>query len=165
MPKFTIWISIAVLIAGLFLLFDKLFTPQPIQIILQSGQEITTSTSEYFSLAEVLLLIVTAFLIGATSIYLFYNSGQQKKNNAIKDKPEPDEDAYTGIMPLLKADEKRAIEALLGAKGEMHQNKLAAKLNVSKVKATRILHKLELKNLITKERHGFTNMVKLKKVV
>ena len=80
MPKFTIIVSIVLLIAALVLLFDKLFTPQPIQITLQSGQEVTTSTPEYFSLTEVLLMIVSTFLIGTAATYLFYNSDKEKTN-------------------------------------------------------------------------------------
>ena len=63
---------------------------------------------------------------------------------------------------MLKTDEKHAVAALREAGGEMQQNKLVVKLGVSKVKATRILYGLEQKKLITKERHGLTNMVKLK---
>ena len=160
MPNFKIIISIVILTASLFLLFNKLFTPQPIQITLQSGQEITTATSEYFTLAEVLLLIISAFLIGAASVFLFYNSDRPKKTAAEYGQGSV---VYDLILPLLKTDEKHVISALREAGGEMQQNKLVVHLNVSKVKATRILYRLQQKGLITKERHGLTNMVKLKR--
>ena len=64
---------------------------------------------------------------------------------------------------MLKTHEKLAVKALLDAGGELQQNKLGAKLGISKVKSTRILKELERKELIIKERHGFTNMVKLSK--
>ena len=162
MPKFTFFLSIVILISALVLLFDKLFTPQPIQITLQSGQEITTSTADYFSLTEVLLLIISAFLIGTTATYLFYNSDRAKTTKQ-ELTLESSAKAYDTILPLLKTDERRVITSLLETDGEMHQNKLAAKLSISKVKATRILHRLEQKDLIIKKRQGFTNMVKLRK--
>ena len=163
MAKFTIFISVAILIASLFLLFDRLFTPQPIQITLQSGQEIITSTSEYFSLSEVLLLIISAFLIGTAATYLYHNSDIKQKIEPRLEKLEPNANLYKHILPLLKTDEKRMISALLESGGELQQNRLAAKLIVSKVKATRIISSLQQKNLITKERHGLTNMIKLSK--
>jgi len=163
MPKFKIFISLVILIASLVLVFDKLFTPQPIQITLESGQEITTSTAEYFSLAVVLLLITSAFLIGATAAFLFYNSDRAGMGEQKPHKPESNENFYNTILPLLKPDEKQAIKALLENGGEMKQNNLAVKLGVSKVKATRILYSLEQKSLIAKERHGLTNLVKLRK--
>ena len=163
MPKFTILISIVILIVALVLLFVKLFTPQPIQITLQSGQESTTSTSEYFSFVEVLLLIASAFLIGTTATYLFYNSDRTKTIKLPSQKPEFNANVYEAILPLLKTGEKQVIAALRENNGEIKQNKLAAKLGVSKVKATRILYGLEQKRLITKERHGLTNNIKLEK--
>lgn len=163
MAKYKFFLSIVILIVALVLLFDKLFTPQPIQITLQSGQEITTSTSDYFSINEVLLLIISAFLIGTTATYLFYNSDgsriKSKRPNNLETNVEP----YDIIFPLLKPDERRAITVLLDTGGAMQQNKLATVLNVSKVKATRILHGLEQKSLIIKERYGLTNMVRLKR--
>jgi hypothetical protein len=74
MVRFRVIFSVIILIVALFLLFDKLFTPQPIQITLESGQEITTSTADYFTLMEVMLLIICSFLIGTASTYLFYNA-------------------------------------------------------------------------------------------
>ena len=163
MPNFKVIISIVILIAALFLLFDKLFTPQPIQITLESGQEITTSTSEYFSIEGILLSIICAFLIGATATYLFYNSDQIKKINTSSHATESNTNIYNTIIPLLKADEKRVITILRESNGEIQQNQLVTKLGLSKVKITRILYGLEQKKLITKERYGFTNMVRLKR--
>ena len=165
MVKFSVIIAIVVLIASLFLLFDKLFTPQPIQIILESGQEVTTSTPDYFSLVEVLLMIISAFLIGTASIYLFYNSNGLKNPDIYNHLPKQEQsrDKYNIIMPLLKQEEKYLIKALQESNGEMQQNKLVVKLGVSKVKATRILYSLEQKDLILKQRHGLTNLIKLKK--
>jgi uncharacterized membrane protein len=159
MAKFGIFISIVMLIAALVILFSKLFTPQPIQITLESGQEVTTSSAEYFSLSETLLLIVSAFAVGTAATYLYYNSDRGR----IQQKPIPSGRVYESIMPLLKEQEKQAIHAIREAGGEMQQNKLVVKLGVSKVKATRILFGLAQKGLIIKERHGLTNMVKLEK--
>jgi len=163
MVKFSIFISIVVLITSLVLLFNGLFTPQPLQITLESGQEITTSAAEYFALAEVLLMIICAFLIGTAATYLFYNSDQAKITSLPQQPVEKNVKEYDTLLPLLKTHEKQAIIALRDAGGEMQQNKLALKLGVSKVKATRILSGLEQKRLIIKERHGLTNMVKLRR--
>jgi len=162
MARFTIFISIVVLTASLFLLFNRLFTPQPIQITLQSGQEITTSTPEYFSLSEVLLLIISAFLIGTAATYLYYNSDREKSNKKPESPPFTAKN-YDIILPLLKLDEKQVIKSLLENNWEMQQNKLSSKLDLSKVKTTRVLSRLQQKNLIGRERQGYTNIVRLKK--
>ena len=110
-----------------------------------------------------LLLITSAFLIGTAAIFLFYSSDRTKAIKPHPQKPEFNASVYETIHPLLKTDENQVIAALLETNGEMQQNKLAAKLGVSKVKATRILFGLEQKRLITKERHGLTNMITLEK--
>jgi hypothetical protein len=157
MPRFNIIISIVVLIAAIVLLFDKLFTPQPIQINLESGQEVTTTSPEYFSINEVLLLVVSAFLIGAAAIYLFYNSERKQP----VDTPKQAIHNYDIILPLLKGDEKKVIVALRESHGEILQNRLVTHLGLSKVKVTRLVSSLEQKRLITKERYGLTNRIKL----
>ncbi|MFA6462114.1 MAG: hypothetical protein WCV90_07665 [Candidatus Woesearchaeota archaeon] len=174
MKKLGLILAVIVLIASLVLLFDKLFTPQPIQIVLQSGKEITTQGADYFTINEVLLLIVCAFFIGTAATYLFYNSDK----GTIKEVLSPTEtvqvsppllidasskeDHYEKILPLLKEDEKRAVILLREAGGEMLQNQLVLKLNESKVKVTRVIASLEEKNLIVKDRNGLTNCIKLK---
>ena len=166
LPRFNIIASSVILIAALVLVFDKLFTPQPIQIMLQSGQEITTSTAEYFSLAEALLLVISAFIIGAAATYLFYNSerslpAKQQKSDSESEK-RYDASKYDVVLPLLRKEEKQVIIALKESNGEILQNKLVAKLGLSKVKITRLLYSLGHKGLVAKERRGITNMVKLK---
>jgi uncharacterized membrane protein len=160
MKKFNLIIAAVVLIVALFLLFDKLFTPQTFQITLETGQEVTSQTPEYFPLQLVLLCIICAFFIGAASIHIYYNAELQQIAKVFK--KENLEEKYTQILSLLKPDERKVVVELLGAKGEMLQSGLVSKLGISKVKATRILHRLLQKGLIVKERHGFTNKIILK---
>jgi len=158
-------ISVALLIASLVILFVKLFSPQPIQIVLETGQEVTTQTPNYYTLSEVLLLIISSFLIGSITLYLFYNSDKitnglikRKDNEAGRDSQEK----YKLVVPLLKKDEKVVFTALRNSNGVMLQNQLVLKTGLSKVAMTRALVKLERKNLIVKERYGLTNKVKIK---
>ena len=165
MKKISVMVCIIILIVSLVLLFDKLFTPQPIQIVLESGQEVTTQTSNYFSLTETILLIVCSFLIGTTATYLFYNAEQKPvlkvAQKTISLVPEAGHSKYETVLPLLKDEEKKVMIALKESNGEMLQNKLVVKLNLSKVKITRLISSLEQKNLIVKERNGLTNNIKL----
>jgi len=165
MPKFSILISVVILTAALLLIFDKLFTTQPIRITLQSGQEVTTSTAEYFTLAETLLLITSAFLVGAAATYIYFNSDRPNGVNSSQPAADSSQNLYGAIFHMLKADEKQIISALRESGGELNQNKLAVKFGISKVKATRILYRLEQKRLITKERLGLTNRIKLDKIL
>ncbi len=177
--KKKILFSIIILISSIIVLFNKLFTPLPIQIVLETGQEISTQNSQYFSLIETILLIICSFLIGGSATYLYYNSEKlvvspeefvvkvsqhssvDGKNSDQKDLGERREEKYSTILPLLGGDERRLVSLLMESKGEMLQNQLVLRLNLSKVKVTRILASLEQKALILKERNGLTNNIKL----
>lgn len=146
-------IAVIVLAVSLFLLFDKLFTPQPIQITLETGQEVATQSPNYFSLPIVLLLVVCAFLVGGAAIYLYYTAELQPRARSSLEK------TYVPVMDLLKPDERRVVELLLQAKGGVLQSALSENLSVSKVKTTRLLARLGQKGVVRKERSGFTNRV------
>jgi uncharacterized membrane protein len=62
----------------------------------------------------------------------------------------------------LSKEEKQVMEDLVKAKGMIFQSELVEKLGVSKVKVTRILDRLEGRNLIERRRRGMTNAVILK---
>ena len=160
MKRFKIIIAIVLLVASIILLFSYLFNVQPLHITLETGQEIVTQNPDYFTLTTVILLIVCAFVIGATSAYLFYNADNI---NILAVKTEEKSDDYKRLLPLLKHDERKVVSALMENNGEMFQNALVLKLALSKVKMTRLLVSLQDKQIIIKERHGLTNKIQLKK--
>jgi len=161
MKQFKVIISIVILVVSLFLIINQLFTPQPIQIILETGQEVVTQTSEYFSIFQVLVLVIASFLTGSTAIYLYFKSETDEFLKSLSQKKNI-ENKYEMVIPLLKGDEKKVFQEIIDAKGEMLQNALVLKTDMTKVRMTRTLASLESKNLILKERHGLTNKIKLK---
>ena len=164
MKQFKMILAMVVLISSIVIFAINLLDSQAIQIILETGQEVTTSAN-YFTLTKVMILITASFLIGAAITYIFYNSDEEarifKINKKTKDKDATD--SYDLIMPLLKPDEKKAVLALKENNGEILQNKLVLRLGLSKVRTTRILSSLERKNIILKERFGLTNRIKFAK--
>ncbi len=166
--------AIIILISSIIVLFNVLFTPLPIQIVLESGQEVTTQNSDYFSLAETILLIVCSFFVGGSIVYLYYTSEKIEvspddpvsKSSAIipfaeKNQEQIISEKYSPLLNLLNADERQLISLLIESRGQMLQNQLVLRLNLSKVKVARLLASLHQKNLITKERHGLTNNIRL----
>lgn len=63
----------------------------------------------------------------------------------------------------LDKDEKEVINLLEKEKGAMFQASLKEKLDIGKVKMTRLLDKLEAKQLIERKRRGMNNIVVLKR--
>lgn len=60
-------------------------------------------------------------------------------------------------------DEKKVIELLEKETGAMFQSTLKEKLDIGKVKLTRLLDKLEAKQIIERKRRGMNNIVVLKR--
>src|SRR3989339_533570 len=66
------------------------------------------------------------------------------------------------IIMFTKPDEKKVIKLLQEENGGMFQADLMEKLEIGKVKATRLLDKLEAKQLIERKRRGMNNLVVLR---
>lgn len=155
MKQFKMIISAIILLASIIIFSINLLNTSPIQIILETGQEVTAS-AEYFSIEKTLMLSITAFLIGVSITYLFYNSDK----DAFKIlKKEEGNGNYDLIMPMLKDDEKKIVLLLKDNKGELLQNKIVQKLGISKVKTARIIFRLEKKCIVSKQRFGLTNKI------
>lgn len=63
---------------------------------------------------------------------------------------------------VLDEDEKNIISVVTDAEGSAYQSDIIAKSQMSKVKVSRILDKLEGKGVIERKRRGMTNIVILK---
>jgi len=178
--QFTVVLAAVLLVAAIIVLVLMLFRQQPIQIVLETGQEVTTKSPDYFTIGSVMILIVSSFLIGAAGSHLFYNADamggagsrkQYKEETAMSRPLHPQEgkggdagekaSVYSVILPLLREDEKKAVRIIHAQGGEMLQNELVLKLGLSKVKTTRILASLERKQIVRKQRHGLTNHIVL----
>jgi len=70
------------------------------------------------------------------------------------------EDDRTGLLKILKGNEKKVIEALLEY-GEMNQADLSARTGIPKSTLSRILQDLEDRSLIFRYDYGMSKMVKL----
>ena len=163
MKQFKVWIAIALLISAIVVLVLMLFSPRPIQIVLETGQEVTAKTPNYFTLETVMVLVICSFIIGAAITFLFFKSDNGKEAKAIQTThKDPKQLNYDVILPLLREDEKKAVRILREHNGEILQNALVLKLGVSKVKATRIVASLERKQIVEKHRHGLTNSIRMR---
>ncbi len=155
---FRILLALVLLLSAIFILVAILFVPQPMQIVLETGQEVVTSNSSYFSITNAIFLIVASSVIGASITYLFYNADRDMMARVLPRRVASAR--YNALLPLLKTDEQRVVKMLRDRKGAMLQNELVLSLGLSKVKVTRVLASLERKGIIARERHGLTNRVR-----
>ncbi len=91
-------------------------------------------------------------LVFAGGMYLFLKRTPQEKSAAGAKK------AAKG----LGAEEAKVFELVSQNNGMLFQNELVDKMQISKVKVTRLLDKLEAKGLVERRRRGMTNIIILK---
>jgi hypothetical protein len=110
---------------------------------------------------------IMAFVV-IIGLYLIFFGEEEKIITKIKKIAQQIEPAkitkgnYKKIMGTLDRDEKQVFEKIIESEGSIFQSDLADKTKLNKVKVTRILDKLEGKNLIERKRRGMTNVVILK---
>ncbi|MBI4448495.1 hypothetical protein HY641_00520 [Candidatus Woesearchaeota archaeon] len=66
------------------------------------------------------------------------------------------------VSSKLGGEERKIVDLLLASQGMAFQHEIVRKLEMSKVKVTRLLDKLEHGSLIERRRRGMTNLVVLK---
>jgi len=78
----------------------------------------------------------------------------------------PSEESEAGrnylVLRLLTGDERIMFKAIMDSGGEALQKELITRTKMSNAKVSRVLDRLLLKDVITKERYGATNKVKIK---
>ena len=66
------------------------------------------------------------------------------------------------VLRLLTGDERTMFKAIMDSKGEALQKDLMRRTNMSNAKVSRVLEKLEQKGVVSKERYGSTNRIRIK---
>ena len=110
----------------------------------------TISQQTYLSLGIVGLLIVVGFVL------VFSKPHEKIVLKKIRERKRKMD------LSNIDKDEKRVVDLLIGEDNAMFQADLMEKLGIGKVKMTRILDKLEAKQIIERKRRGMTNIVVLR---
>ena len=100
------------------------------------------------------LVIISGFAL--FGLYLIFNDIDSKKESIIES------EKIKEAAKSLEGEEKLVYEKIKESDGYIFQNDLIAKTNFSKVKITRVLDKLETKNIVERRRRGMSNVVVLR---
>ncbi len=113
-----------------------------------------------------------AFLILASGVYLVMAQASKRSDDAKDDSGSKNrkEDNLNkkenriseADISKLDSDEKRIYDLLKSKDGSMYQSDIMKETQMSKVKVTRVLDKLEGRHIIERKRRGMTNIVILK---
>ncbi|MBU7017717.1 MAG: MarR family transcriptional regulator [Theionarchaea archaeon] len=104
---------------------------------------------------------IMAFVI-IIGFYLVFFGKETVATSVTHEEWEKIEKNYERTMKNLGDEEKLILEKIIEAQGAIFQSDLVNKLDFSKVKVTRILDRLEGRNLVERRRRGMSNVVILK---
>ena len=100
-------------------------------------------------------VIIFIVLIG---LYLII-FGKDSENIQIKKIKKED---YKKVLKTLDEEQKKVFEEIIEEEGVIFQSELVEKTNLSKVKISRILDKLEGKGILERRRRGMSNVIIIK---
>ena len=108
---------------------------------------------------------IMGFVILVGLYLIFFGREQKIITKTVKEQVKPKKitkENFEKIMKTLNEDEKLVLEKIIDSEGTIFQSDLVDKSGFTKVKVTRILDKLEGRDIIERKRRGMTNVVILK---
>jgi uncharacterized membrane protein len=159
-----ILVSAIVLIISVLLLIDRLLAQGPVQLILENGKAVPVEGASYFSLNEVLLFILAAWLGGMSFLYIILSSKENvtpRSEQIVTAIPENKSPAMVAA-DILEGNEKILFQKIVDNDGLL-QRELILNTEFSEPKVSRLLDKLERRGLIIRKRDGMGNRVMLRK--
>ena len=139
-----ILISAIVLIVSVLLIIDRLLAQGPVQLILENGKAVPVEGASYFSLNEVLLLIIAAWLGGMSFLYIIISSKEKEtpQSEQIETVIPENKSAAMVAADILDGDEKTIFQKIVDNDGLL-QRELILNTDFYEPKVSRLLDKLE----------------------
>jgi len=122
------------------------------------GKTCTANQAIEFQTTSGIIFFSLLVLVG---LYLIF-FGQEKVEIIKKIREKVKRKDYNNILKTLTAEERKILMAVISEQGAIFQSDLAEKTGFDKVKVSRILDKLEGRQIIERRRRGMTNIVILK---
>ena len=178
-------VAAVIAVAGIILFTYALLTPQHNdQINDRMGMPGTHSS---YGSGQVALMLIAAIITAAGLIFVLvreeyepistYSQGEPRKDPQVPGTPPAIEAAGADAVPaaigeregrhdylvlrLLTGDERVMFKAIMDSGGEVLQKDLILRTRMSNAKVSRLLDRLQQKDVISKERYGATNMIKI----
>ena len=101
------------------------------------------------------VFIIAGFALGAVGYYFF---SERKEPARIVIKPDT-----PALLAMLGRDEKLVVDKIILEKGKVMQSEISRIEGLGKVKAHRVLQRLERRGVVIKEESGKTNIIRLNK--
>jgi len=149
-----------VFIVSVFLIMLKLMNPTEVHIYLEGEETVLSQIMKSYTLYDVALLIVSSLTAGMSVMYLLLFDAPQRTTGDLV--LENRFSRYESIIPTLKDDEQRIIQAVIDAEGIIAQSELSELTGISRSNVSRALDLLESRGLVERRRRGMGNTIILR---
>lgn len=129
------------------------------EIIAQTCKEGPSCIMHQTSNTQLGLSLAIVLVVGVIGLYIMFSKPDEK---IVVKKVKEKRKKKSFDLSKLDEDEKKVVEILIDEEKAMFQKDLMEKLEIGKVKMTRLLDKLEAKQFIIRKRRGMNNLVVLK---
>jgi len=164
-------------VGAVVVLAVQLITPSPVMVSLgQNGAE-TTQVGQYFTYADVTLIVGSALACGASGTWLLVGdlssdrsetspttnltAGDSQEPSPTVDSSESRRDQWEQTAARLRNNEQTLYSLLVEADGTLPQRELVTETELSKATVSRTLDSLEQKGLVERKRRGMGNVIHL----
>ena len=178
-------VAAVIVAAGVIILAYALLTPQHTD---QTNEHMGMfGTHSTYGSVQVVLMLIGAILAATGLIFVLvreeyepipsYPQGELRMVPQVQGTPQVTEAAGADPIPiargesqarhdylvlrLLTGDERTMFKAIMDSGGEVLQKDLILRTKMSNAKVSRLLDRLQQKDVISKERYGATNMIKI----
>ncbi len=165
-------LAIVLMVVGAIMVVIGLAMPEEL-----GGSGMHSNDQVAYPFINVVLAAIGGFLLAAGLMLLFLKEEYQPLNEVEvvptkeepqvqsvptieKKQPGPTEEDYL-VLRLLTGDERTMFRAVVDNGGEALQKDLIVKLKWSDAKVSRVIDRLIEKGVVSKERHGSTNKIKV----
>lgn len=146
-------------IASVFVVALKLITPTELHIYLEGQETVLSQILRNYTITDVAIVVASAFVAGLCTMYLvLHDRVEVSGDDFFKQKRV----RFERVMPTLKEDEQKILQAVLDADGIIQQSELGELTGVSRSGVTRALDILESRGFIERRRRGMSNVIVLK---
>lgn len=133
--------------------------PTEIHIHLQGEETILTQILREYTVYDVALVIAASFISGLSAMYLLLQRPTEEELQL----PYMEKISnYERILPTLKEDEQKILQAVIDSDGLIPQSELSSITGVSKSNVSRCLDLLESRGYVERRRRGMGNIIVLK---
>lgn len=152
-------LAAGIFMVSIFVVALKLMNPTEIHIYLEGQETVLSQVLRDYTVYDVAMVIVAAFLSGLSAMYLLLHD---RPRGSVELPYKRKVARYEDIIPTLKEDEQKVFKAVLESDGIIPQSELSKITGVSKSNVSRALDLLESRGYVERRRRGMGNIIFLK---